>query len=494
MLNSTKTFALFLTPVLLVMNLQFSQAEKLSKTAARIPVSDTIFLSTAGLKNKQLVCYKVKKKNVVAIFKNKNAKGVAVAALVSNKATKQIIKNAKTECAGKELAAACNDGKDNDLDGKRDFPADPGCSSTNDTAEEDPGQASPFEVFRKPFSGDFSVSGLFDHRYPLEFIHTDGLTISSYNEETTIGVDGHQGYDFSMPEGTPLLADYDGIIEFAGTEDPFFCPLLNQTVAGKSVFIRHEIGSEKFITVYAHLSSLQVQTGQTVKTGDQLGLSGNTGCSTGPHLHYDIQRLSNTNDGNASSIDPFGWNSTSADPWIDHAEGTDSFPLWEPGYAPSLARYSTLSPNPNPGNNAFVAITVVQWMGVLDNGTPNNEYIELTLDTRYATSNPYNLSGFKIKNDKGESYTFASGTLLNGSSTIKIFSGIGADTETVKYWNRSSEAWSNKGDCARLAFPNNNLMYYHFYGAGDCVFTTADGMVSGGGHDEIREIENRDLK
>jgi murein DD-endopeptidase MepM/ murein hydrolase activator NlpD len=367
--------------------------------------------------------------------------------------------------------ALCSDGIDNDSDGKTDYPNDPGCDSIGDTDETDVDTepTTPFTVFRKPFDGEFSIGGMFDHRYPLELVHFDGVTITYTNEETTIGVDGHQGYDFTMDEGTPILAAYDGTVNFAGVENPWFCSPLNATVSGKFVRVRHQIQSEQFDSIYGHFSSINVTNGQVVKKGDLLGLSGNTGCSTGPHLHFDIQRRTNTNNGQPSSFDPAGWKSDSPDPWETHPQGTQSFRLWAPGEGPKEFRYFDLAPNPSAGNNAAVAIIHMQWAGMRDDVNPNNEFIEIEIDPRFYPSATYNLAGCTLRNNLNEKFTFPSGFLIKTGEKVRIYSGAGVNSANVLYWGRTSGAWSNKGDCAHLMRPTGVVMYALHYGGSSCA-------------------------
>ncbi len=83
----------------------------------------------------------------------------------------------------------------------------------------------------------------------------------------------HSGVDFRAQAGTPVHASNCGLVSFTG--DHFF--------AGKSVYIDHGMG---IITMYFHLSSIDVEQGQTVQVGDVIGRVGSTGRSTGPHLHW----------------------------------------------------------------------------------------------------------------------------------------------------------------------------------------------------------------
>ncbi len=85
----------------------------------------------------------------------------------------------------------------------------------------------------------------------------------------------HRGVDFSMPIGTPILAVGDGEILAAHRDD----------IAGHFVTIRH---GRQYTTRYMHLNRILVKPGQKIKRGDRIALSGNSGRSTGPHLHYEF--------------------------------------------------------------------------------------------------------------------------------------------------------------------------------------------------------------
>ena len=86
----------------------------------------------------------------------------------------------------------------------------------------------------------------------------------------------HSGQDLAGARNTPILAAADGTVSFAGRQSGY----------GKVVKIRHSFGYE---TVYAHLNSFNVKSGDSISRGDVLGGMGNTGRSTGTHLHYEIR-------------------------------------------------------------------------------------------------------------------------------------------------------------------------------------------------------------
>lgn len=85
----------------------------------------------------------------------------------------------------------------------------------------------------------------------------------------------HVGLDVAAPRGTPVKASAPGTV--LATDDYFF--------NGKTVFIDHGNG---LITLYCHLDKFKVKAGQTVSKGQLIGLSGETGRATGPHLHWSV--------------------------------------------------------------------------------------------------------------------------------------------------------------------------------------------------------------
>ena len=94
----------------------------------------------------------------------------------------------------------------------------------------------------------------------------------------------HGGLDISAPMSTPVKAPAAGIVIASGPEKSL----------GNVIVVSHGYG---FKTLYAHMSKLRVRTGQNVKRGDLIGEVGNTGLSTGPHLHYEIEL-------NGAAVDP----------------------------------------------------------------------------------------------------------------------------------------------------------------------------------------------
>lgn len=95
----------------------------------------------------------------------------------------------------------------------------------------------------------------------------------------------HEGIDIGAPIGTPIVSPADGVVTFSGAKAGF----------GNFVQVDHGYGVE---TIYGHMSTLIAKKGQRVVRGDRLALVGNTGFSTGPHLHYEIRV-------NGTPVDPF---------------------------------------------------------------------------------------------------------------------------------------------------------------------------------------------
>lgn len=90
----------------------------------------------------------------------------------------------------------------------------------------------------------------------------------------------HNGVDFSAPIGTPVYATADGVVEFGGYS--------SQTGFGNLIILQHNFG---FKSYYAHLNKIDVRPNEFVHKGQMIGRTGNTGRSTGPHLHYEVRHM-----------------------------------------------------------------------------------------------------------------------------------------------------------------------------------------------------------
>ena len=95
----------------------------------------------------------------------------------------------------------------------------------------------------------------------------------------------HQGVDYAVPEGTRIFATADGVVkEIKG----------KTSTSGITVVIDHRNG---YTTSYSHLQSVKVKRGQKIQRGDIIALSGNSGLSLAPHLHYEVRH-------NGTRVDP----------------------------------------------------------------------------------------------------------------------------------------------------------------------------------------------
>jgi murein DD-endopeptidase MepM/ murein hydrolase activator NlpD len=88
----------------------------------------------------------------------------------------------------------------------------------------------------------------------------------------------HNGLDLRAKIGTPVISAADGIVEFAGVDK-------KSRALGRSVVVDHNHG---FKTIYGHLLKYNVKQGDFIKKGDVIAMSGNSGVTNGPHLHYEV--------------------------------------------------------------------------------------------------------------------------------------------------------------------------------------------------------------
>ena len=111
-------------------------------------------------------------------------------------------------------------------------------------------------MYRQPFSGEWPITQYYGERITSSF---------------------HTGIDYGCPLGTAILASEDGVIRFSG---------FDKTGYGYCMIIEHDV---THATLYAHMSMLRFGTGKKVERGEVIGYSGNTGNSTGPHLHFEAR-------------------------------------------------------------------------------------------------------------------------------------------------------------------------------------------------------------
>ncbi|MGR8009105.1 M23 family metallopeptidase [Streptomyces hypolithicus] len=115
--------------------------------------------------------------------------------------------------------------------------------------------------------------------------------VQKYSLSATYGKGGgmwaskHSGQDFAVPVGTPVSAVHGGTVVKAGPNGGGDGPAY-----GNAIVVKHDNNT---YSQYAHLSKLEVTPGEKVKSGERIALSGNTGNSSGPHLHFEIRTTPN---------------------------------------------------------------------------------------------------------------------------------------------------------------------------------------------------------
>jgi murein DD-endopeptidase MepM/ murein hydrolase activator NlpD len=196
------------------------------------------------------------------------------------------------------------------------------------------GNSLPFLV--SPFAGWTELVSFLDHDSPDytvdgSIVLANGITATAGDGQESdlfpaywsptlrqfVNYDGHNGYDFGLSY-QPVLAAGTGTVTFAGWNS-------SDTYAGygQMVLIDHHNG---YVTLYGHLSNIEVQQGDKVTAGQEIGISGTTGHSSGPHLHFSVFH-------NCQVTDPYGWTGHGTDPLFGF-DGEHASYLWLPGHDP----------------------------------------------------------------------------------------------------------------------------------------------------------------
>jgi murein DD-endopeptidase MepM/ murein hydrolase activator NlpD len=156
-------------------------------------------------------------------------------------------------------------------------------------------------LFRPPLDGELRVTAPFGQRRSY-----NGGPVASY----------HSGQDLGADKGVAVMAPMTGTVVLAEPLD----------VRGQSVILDHGLG---VFTGFWHLSRIDVSVGQKVGKGEMIGLVGNTGLSTGPHLHWEMRVL-------GVPVDPFQWTQVEF-PSEDVALDLESVPAESPTPGPDPA-------------------------------------------------------------------------------------------------------------------------------------------------------------
>lgn len=175
----------------------------------------------------------------------------------------------------------------------------------------------PYRPLHPPYYGETSVNAVFDHEFPVycrrfpdfcrELDYLRDNPRCSTSDERTVGTQvlhydglhskvlpysGHNGIDFGL-NYRHVLASHGGAVHYAG----WFNSADRREALGLYIDLRTITGLR---TDYGHMSVLMVETGGTVAQGNVIGISGNTGNSDGPHLHFSVRR-------NGVVVNPYGW-------------------------------------------------------------------------------------------------------------------------------------------------------------------------------------------
>lgn len=217
-------------------------------------------------------------------------------------------------------------------------------------------QIEPTPFLYAPYFGTKSINAVFDHEYPryideidypgdpsvipTTIMHNDGNRYDD-NDTDSYGYSGHDGIDYSLSYEY-VLAAHNGTITEAGWQTP------GNRRNGLGLMIKITDGNA-YETVYGHLSVILSEIEDKATRSTVIGISGNTGNSTGPHLHFKLEPP-NSN----YAVNPYGWYGQTPDPWEATSDGATSYDLWDE--YPSIINddiYSSGSPislpsTPNP--------------------------------------------------------------------------------------------------------------------------------------------------
>src|ERR1700694_565175 len=256
-----------------------------------------------------------------------------------------------------------------------------------------------------PYVGWHSTTSVFDHCNPDytadgRVCRFDGaLALRSYGVDPSFSLgyaqtpgggdylyyDGHNGIDYSMYYEN-VYAAADGVARLVGIDsiNPCF---------GQTIIIDHPNG---YSTRYGHLSALYVAQGASVTRGQVIAQSGNTGCSSGPHLHFGTYITNSW-----TAIDPWGWwGAAGADPWP-----SDAGNLWLTGIAqyPLPSAPSNVTATAGGNSNATVSWTPPTF----DGGTGITGYTVTSSPGGVTATVPGSATSATVNNlPGGTAYTF----------------------------------------------------------------------------------------
>lgn len=235
-------------------------------------------------------------------------------------------------------------------------------------------QSPPARFLRPPYYGAERVNCVYDHEYPIysdeeaitttvgittTVVHYNGTRWEGTRKSCNVGTpgcySGHNGIDYDM-HYERVLASANGNVTNAG----WYSPQNHKSGYGLFVRIDHRNGYQ---TIYGHLSVVAVDNGTQIAdaaTGRVIGISGNTGDSSGTHLHFELEPGS-------YSVNPYGWIGSREipnDPWPNHPDGIGkvSYDLW--AHYPSISNSTVYTSGnsipapPDPDPNAAGVVLV----------------------------------------------------------------------------------------------------------------------------------------
>ena len=315
------------------------------------------------------------------------------------------------------------------------------------------------------------IYSFFDHEYPLlgypyhtEPANTGNTTLNFLGDRNTqpyMYYSSHDGYDFSLRESTPVLASAGGIAHYE------FQP----NGLGHSITIDHQNGYQ---TIYGHMQSSGLIAGTNdvmVNTGDVIGFVGNSGNSTGPHLHFAVTKTGSP----SARVDPYAWQAEifsagpKPDPWENYA--------WTDQTGPHTGSKSPYLWNTTTN-------TVTKYISPVEQSTLalGNRNLIMDKDTSYGGFTIYISPGFTPRvTDALLSYIAGTSTIINAYEnlggpiaaflkpiTIEIdltnanLDDVKQNTLSIYFWNDSTQRWEALQSFFNLDDKKITAQTFHF--------------------------------
>jgi murein DD-endopeptidase MepM/ murein hydrolase activator NlpD len=285
-----------------------------------------------------------------------------------------------------------------------------------------------------PWDGAYNerITAYFDHNNPDYgkdgyFVRHDGSRKRNDCNTATYCYDGHSGTDYSMVENSPIYAVADGTVfdTVVGWNSGF----------GYTIVIDHGNG---YRSQYSHLNSFRVAKGATVKRGDLIAFSGNTGSSTGPHLHFEVQKRVGTS---YKRFDPFGWTGSFTEPCLQNGSCAASEFLWGEAATGSLIDVGQDSSRQGLFQDAFTRNGGQGLMGTPTNrthwwdgvviqdfrgGTGSDAAI---IHDEFADISPYTVPAFALYGEIWQKYVALGGPSVLGPPTTDEFANAAGERQ-----------------------------------------------------------------